>query len=265
MGNDIFQKAIELKDYSTKIRRELHQHPELGMKEYKTAELIKKELESFGVEIVPIDMETGVLGVLKGNKKGSPVVTAIRADIDALPIEEINDIPYKSVHKGVMHACGHDGHTAILLGIAKLLSSMKDQFSGIVKFVFQPAEEILTGAKVMVEAGVLENPEVDNIVSLHADPYLDTGKIGTWIGTFHASGDKFNIKITGNGGHGALPHQTNDVVLTASQLVVALQGIVSRQINAFDSIVISVCTIHGGTAFNIIPEEITLTRYCKMS
>ena len=259
MGNEVFQKAKGLMEYVMKLRRQIHQNPELGLKEYETAALIKQELESYGVEVVPISAETGVLGILRGEKEGGNTVTAFRADIDALPILEQTGLPYASKNTGVMHACGHDGHTAILLGTAKLLSSMRDRFSGTVKFIFQPGEETLFGAKEMVKAGVLENPDVDIIVALHAWPFIETGKIGIWPGPYQASGDKFSVKIYGGGGHGAYPHKSKDPLLAANHAVIALQSIVSRQINAIDSTVLSVCTFHAGNAFNVIPEEVEFT------
>lgn len=254
MGNEVFKKANENKDYLVKIRRQIHQNPELGFKETKTSNLIKEELASYGVEMVEIDSATGVLGILKGTKEGPDVVTALRADIDALPILEKTNLPYASQNEGVMHACGHDGHTTMLLGAAKLLSTMTDQFSGTIKFIFQPAEETLGGAKEMVNAGVLENPKVDSVVALHAWPYLPTGVLGTWRGPYYASGDKFSAKIIGGSGHGAYPHRSKDSLLAATHAVVALQSITSRQLNALDNTVLSVCTINGGTAFNVIPE-----------
>lgn len=259
MGTEVFQKALEIKEYLTGIRRHLHQHPELGMKEYETTALVKNELEKMGVEIVPIDSEVGVLGILKGEKEGNQTVTALRADMDALPIQENTGLPYASINEGIMHACGHEGHTTSLLGAAKLLSSMRDQFSGTVKFIFQPGEETLLGAKAMVKAGVLENPKVDNIICLHTWPFMEVGKIGIWPGYYHASADIFKIRIFGGGGHGAYPHKANDTILAASHAVVALQSIVSRQAPATDSLVVSVGTIHGGNAFNVIPEEVNLS------
>lgn len=257
--SEVMQKALEIKEYLTKVRRHLHQHPELGMKEYETTAFIKKELESMGVEIVPLHTEVGVLGIIKGEKPGTDTVTAVRADIDALPIEEQTGLPYASVNKGVMHACGHEGHTTILLGVAKLLSSMRDKFSGTVKLIFQPGEETLYGAKSMVAAGVLENPKVDTIVALHGWPQVELGKIGVWPGPYMASADAFTVKIYGGGGHGAYPHRSRDPLLAAVHAVDALQSIVAREIDAADKVVISVCTIHGGTAFNIIPEEVTFS------
>lgn len=254
MSNQIFKKASEIKDYVANIRRHLHENPELGFKEINTTKLIKKELLSYGVELVDIGLESGVLGILKGKKEGPDTVTALRADIDALPIEEKTKLPYSSKNDGLMHACGHDGHTAMLLGTAKLLSTMTDEFSGTVKFIFQPAEELLSGAQKMVDAGVLENPKVDSIVALHAWPYLPTGVLGTWKNAYYASGDKFTAKIIGGSGHGAYPHKSNDSLLAATHAVVALQSVTSRQLNAIDNTVLSVCTINGGKAFNTIPE-----------
>ena len=256
MESEILQKAIEIKKYLTKTRRHIHQHPELGFKELETSSLVKKELESMGVEVAPLKTETGVLGILRGEKEGSDVVTALRADMDALPVVEQTGLPYASRNEGVMHACGHDGHTAGLLGVAKLLSSMRDRFSGTVKLVFQPAEEVLGGAEGMVESGVLENPKVDTIIALHGWPSLEVGKIGVFSGPYMASADKFTVKITGSGGHGAYPHISADPVLAAAHAVVALQDIVSREIDALDRVVISVCTLNGGKAFNVIPEEV---------
>lgn len=257
MASEVMQKALEVQDYVIKIRRWLHQNPELGMEEVETTALVKRELESMGIEVVPLETKVGVLGILKGEKEGSETVTAIRADMDALPIQEQTGLPYASRKDGIMHACGHDGHTAILLGVAKLLSSFRDRFSGTVKFIFQPGEEVLVGAKSMVAAGVLENPKPDTVVALHCWPYVEVGKIGVWPGPYMASADKFTVKITGSGGHGAYPHKAKDSLLAAAHAVVALQSIVSRQIDALDKVVVSVCTFHAGKAFNVIPEEVT--------
>ncbi len=259
LGNRILEKAKALKADVTVLRQQIHQNPELGMKEYHTTALIKKELKSYGVEIVPIAAETGVLGIIKGEKAGSDTVTALRADIDALPILEKTGVPYSSANSGVMHACGHDGHTAVLLGTARLLSSIRDQFSGTVKLIFQPGEETLSGARDMIKAGVLDNPRVESMAALHAWPHIAVGKIGVRVGPYHASADSFKAKIIGTGGHGGYPHKGTDCLLAATQAVGALQSIVSRQLNAIDNTVLSVCTIHGGTAFNIIPVEVEFT------
>ena len=259
MSNQIMQQALSIQDYLTKVRRHLHENPELGMEEVDTTLFIKQELTAMGIEIAPLDVKSGVLGILKGEKPGTNKVTALRADIDALPILEKTGRPWASKRPGIMHACGHDGHTTSLLGAAKILSGMRSQFSGVVKFIFQPGEETLLGAKSMVDAGVLENPPVDIIMALHAWPQLDVGKIGVWSGPYMASADKFTVKIFGGGGHGAYPHRSHDPLLAATYAVQTLNTIVSREIDAVDKVVISVCTIHGGTAFNIIPEEVVFS------
>ena len=259
MSKKIFDKARELKKELIKIRQNIHQHPELAFKEIRTTTIIKEELKKLGITLIPLKSETGVYGLLKGEKKSSnETVTALRADIDALPIQEQSGVEYQSVNEGILHACGHDGHTAILLGVAKMLSSMKSDFSGIVKFIFQPAEEVFGGAKMMVEEGVLVNPSVNTIVALHCYPLLEVGKIGIYDGVYMASADKFSIKIVGKGAHGAYPHKSVDPIVTAAQVVIALQEIISREINALDKAVISICGIKGGRAFNIIPEIVTL-------
>ena len=259
MSKEIFVKAEKLKGELTKIRRDIHQHPELAFQEIRTTALIKEELKKSGITIMPLKSQTGVVGLLTGEKisKTEPV-TALRADMDALPIQEQTGLEYQSVNKGIMHACGHDGHTAILLGVAKLLSLMKERFSGIVKFIFQPAEEVFGGARLMIKEGALANPSVDNIVALHSEPLIEVGKIGVYDGGYMASADKFTIKVLGKGAHGAYPHKSADPVLTSVQVVVALQEIISRELDALDKTVISICVIKGGTAFNIIPETVSL-------
>ncbi|MFW5988375.1 MAG: M20 metallopeptidase family protein [bacterium] len=251
----IHKKAEALKEELVEIRHDIHQHPELGFEEYRTTKLIKKELKKENIKIEPLETETGVLAVIKGEKPGDKVI-ALRGDMDALPIEEKTNLEYKSKNKGVMHACGHDGNTTVLLVTAKLLNSIKDKFSATVKFIFQPAEETLVGSESMLKAGVLENPHVDNIVGIHGWPYIEVGKIGVWSGPYMASADKFTVKMKGSGGHGAYPHESVDPVLAASTAVVELQNIVSRRIDALEKTVLSVCTLNGGKAFNVIPEEV---------
>jgi amidohydrolase len=268
MSGEILKKAFEIKDYVTQIRRQIHQNPELGMREYETTDLVKNELKKIGVEIAELESKVGVLGIIKGTKKGMNRVIGIRADMDALPITEKTGVEYSSKNPGVMHACGHDGHTAMLIGTAKLLSTMKDQFSGTVKLIFQPNEEATDsrcGATLMVNEGVFENPKVDALVALHAWPYTSVGKIGLWSGPYMASMDTFHVTITSSGGHGAYPHRTSDPILAAAHCIVALQGIISREIDAMENAVISVCTTNGGTATNIIPREVTFsgTVRCK--
>lgn len=251
----ILQKALEQQEYLTSIRRHLHQNPEIGFEEVETTGFIRRELEKLQVEIVPLSIPTGVLGIIRGTKPGMGKVIALRADIDALPIQEMTGVPHASNRPGVMHACGHDGHTTVLLGVARLLCEMRDQFSGTVKLLFQPAEERLTGAKSMIAAGVLENPAPEIILGLHGGTETPIGKVGIWSGPFMASADQFSITITGAGGHGAYPHRNRDPILAAAHVVVALQSVVSREIDAVDKAVLSVCQFHAGTAFNITPGE----------
>ena len=252
---DILKQAQEQQESLTAIRRHLHQNPEIGFEEAETTALIMRELERLNVEIAPLSTPTGVLGIICGTKPGIGKVIALRADIDALPIQEQTGVAYASGRAGVMHACGHDGHTAVLLGVARLLSEMRDQFSGTVKLVFQPAEERLTGATSMIAAGVLENPIPEMILALHGGTETPLGKVGIWSGPFMASADQFSVTVTGAGGHAAYPHRNRDPLLAAAHAVVALQSIVSREIDAVDKAVLSVCQFHAGAAFNVTPEE----------
>ncbi len=192
----ILQQAKEQQEYLTSIRRQLHQNPEIGFEEVETTAFIRRELEKLQVEIVPLSIPTGVCGIIRGTKPGAGKVIALRADIDALPIQEMTGVPYASNRPGVMHACGHDGHTTVLLGVARLLCGMRDQFSGTVKLLFQPAEERLTGATSMIAAGVLENPAPEIILGLHGGTETPIGKVGIWSGPFMASADQFSITIT---------------------------------------------------------------------
>jgi amidohydrolase/hippurate hydrolase len=254
MTHELLKRAKELEGWMTSMRRAIHRDPELGMQEYHTTELVKAELEKIGVKMKDIGLETGVLGLIEGTGEGP--VTGLRADMDALPLIERTGRDYASQNKGVMHACGHDGHTAILLGTAKILNEMKNRFKGLVKLIFQPAEEGLGGAAKMVKAGVLKDPKVTTVIALHGWPFLEVGKIGVCDGPFTASADKFSITVHGRGGHGGYPHRAVDPVLAACHLVAALQQVASRQIDPVDNIVVSVCKINGGTTNNVIPETV---------
>ncbi len=257
MKSSILQKSFDLKDYIIAAKRQIHIKPELSMSEFETTAFVKSELTKIGIDMVPLDSDVGVLGLIQGEKKGKEIVTALRADMDALPIQETTDLVDKSIVPGVMHACGHDCHTAMLLGAARILVSMKDQFSGTIKLIFQPAEENLFGSQHMIEQGVLKNPNVDYIMGMHGHSGYQLGQIALREGSSMASSDFFNVKITGTSGHGAYPHRVGcDPILAASNSVMALQSIITRQIDALDNVVISICTIHGGTAKNIIPETV---------
>jgi len=256
MANPLREKIEEMKDWLVEIRRTIHMHPELSFEEVETSRLVSEWLERFGLQVKKGLAKTGVVGVLKGKKPGKTV--AIRADMDALPIEEAIQVPYTSKIKGKMHACGHDAHVAILLGVAKFFSSIPNQVKGNIKWVFQPAEEGGGGGKVMVEERVLENPKVDAIFGAHVFPFLPIGKVGVYEREGLAAADRFTIKIIGKGGHAASPHVAKDPILAAGHLITQIHSIVSRNINPLDSGVVTIGKVSGGTAFNIIPDEVEL-------
>lgn len=255
---DLKTKAESISDHLTELRRRIHRNPELGFEEKETSALVRKELFSIGVTLAPLEFETGVVGLLEGKGQGRGTVTALRADMDALPIAEKIGLAYASRNPGVMHACGHDGHVAMLLGAARLLAGMKDAFSGTVKFFFQPAEELLTGAKKLIEAKCLKNPDVHRLVAVHGWPDLEVGKIGVYSGPYMASADRFEIAVHGAGGHGGYPHRARDPIIAAAHTVVALQSIISRETDPLDQAVLSVCTLSAGHAFNVIPDQALL-------
>ncbi|MBD2388342.1 M20 family metallopeptidase [Cylindrospermum sp. FACHB-282] len=235
-------------------RRRLHQQPELGFQEKLTSEFVAHKLQEWGIDHETGIAQTGIVATIKGNKPGAEKVLAIRADMDALPIQELNQVPYRSQHDGVMHACGHDGHTAIALGTAYYLQQHRQDFAGIVKIIFQPAEEGPGGAKPMIEAGVLKNPDVDAIIGLHLWNNLPLGTVGIRAGALMAAVECFNCTILGKGGHGAMPHQTIDSIVVAAQIVNALQTIVARNVNPLDSAVVTVGELHAGTTCNVIAD-----------
>jgi amidohydrolase len=237
-------------------RRWLHENPELGFQEFKTAEFVRQRLESLGVEDIQTGIAvTGVTGVIRGTADGPGRNVLLRADMDALPMQEENDVEYKSQVEGVMHSCGHDAHTAILLGTARLLMERRDQFSGAVKVLFQPSEEQGTGgAKPMIEAGVLNDPPIDAVFGLHMASGNPTGEIRVGTGPIMAAADSYQIHIQGKGGHAARPQLAIDPVLIGMYIGVALQTIVSRNADPMDSLVISNCMFHAGDAGNIIPD-----------
>ncbi|WP_199249601.1 M20 family metallopeptidase [[Phormidium] sp. ETS-05] len=263
---DLSQVRLEIRAMHSALvqwRRNLHQHPELGFQEHLTAAFVSEKLQSWGVKHIPGVAGTGIVATIEGQKPGP--VLAIRADMDALPIQEQNDVPYRSQHQGLMHACGHDGHTAIALGTAKYLAAHPPA-AGVVKIIFQPAEEGPGGAKPMIEAGVLENPPTDAIIGLHLWNNLPLGTVAVRPGPFMAASDCFKCTIFGKGGHGAIPHQTIDSILVAAQVVQALQTIVSRNLDPLDAAVVTVGELHAGTAKNVIAHKAELSgtvRYFK--
>ena len=255
---DLLKEAAEIEPEIIKIRREIHQKPELAYREEVTSKLVAERLEALGIQVKRGVGGTGVLGVLKGPRPGK--VVALRADMDALPLDEMADVEFKSKVKGVMHACGHDTHVAMLLGAARLLANHKNELQGTVKFLFQPGEEHggRGGAKPMIEDGVMKDPKVDYVFGLHIAGDHNSGILGFRAGPFAASPDTFGVRIIGRGGHGASPHETIDPVYVAAQVIIALQGVSGRMIDPMQPIVISVGAVHSGTKENIIPDEAVL-------
>lgn len=248
--------------YIVEMRRELHKIPELGVHIPKTQEFICKELDKMGVPYkkntaVTKDgiLDCGIIALIEGKNKDK--VLAIRADMDALPITEVQDIPYRSLHDGVMHACGHDAHMAMLLGTAKILNKNKDMLNGSVKILFQTSEEILSGAKLLMAGGCMENPKVTACIGTHVWPE-ENSKPGTAVivdGPVMASGNRFVIRVKGNGCHGSMPQLGVDPIIAVAQIISSLQSITSREISADEPNVLSICQVHSGTSWNIIPED----------
>jgi amidohydrolase len=239
------------------IRHYLHANPELSFAEFETSRFIQDKLKDWGIEYT-IMAKTGVIGIIRGKDPGAKII-ALRADMDALPIQELNNVDYRSVNDGVMHACGHDVHTTCLLGAAKILNELKDQWNGTIKLIFQPGEEKNPGgASILIKEGVLENPAPEAILALHVNPALPVGKLSFRSGMVMASADEIYITVKGKGGHAAAPHLTADTILTAAQMVVNLQQVVSRLDNPLNPSVLSITSIQGGNATNVIPSEVKL-------
>ncbi|WP_138206100.1 M20 metallopeptidase family protein [Haloimpatiens lingqiaonensis] len=251
---DFFKKALEIKDEVIEYRRDFHKHPELDYELPRTSSIIKEFLEKENIEYKET-AKSGICALIKGN--GNKTI-AIRADMDALPIQDKKSCPYSSLENGKMHACGHDAHMAILIGTAKILNSIKDRLEGNVKLLFEPAEETTGGAKLMVKEGVLDDPNVDAVIGLHVEEWLNVGEIGLKKGVVNAASNPFTVKIIGKGGHGASPNDTVDPIVISANVINALQTIISREISPTDPGVITIGSIHGGTAQNIIPEEVEI-------
>lgn len=251
----LYEEAQALQSEITEIRRTLHRHPEIGRNEFKTSALIREKLAEIGVDEITSPVPTAVVALIYGNK-GKGKCVALRADIDALPVTEETGLPFSSEEEGMMHACGHDMHTAMLLGVAKLLCAHRDDFAGTVKLIFQHSEDTLPGgAKELVEKGVMENPHVDAIFGMHVFPDEKVGKLGFHEGPLTTSVDLYDITVQGKGGHGSTPHLTKDPILAACQAVVLLQQIPARYVDPLETVIFPVCSIHSGDAPNVIPGE----------
>lgn len=255
--------AAGMHSWLVETRRDFHSHPEIGRQEFRTQARILAMLKEFGIACEPI-ADTGVVGILKGTAPGSDSaagggkVVGIRADIDCLPMQEKNDVPYRSTVDGMMHACGHDAHTTILLGTAKALSELKNSFRGTVKFFFQPDEEGDGGADRMVQAGCMDNPTVDSVIGLHVMTYIPTGTIEIRYGKLNASSASVRMKIIGRSSHGAYPEKGVDAIVASAHVITALQTLVSRNISPLNSAVLSFGTIAGGEVGNALAEEVAL-------
>lgn len=254
---NIKKRTEEVFDELVAIRRDLHMNPELSGKETRTSAKICEYLDAWGIEYKRGVAETGVVAIIRGKKAGRTV--AARADMDALPIAEKRDSEYRSRNAGVMHACGHDVHTTVQLGAAKLLKELEEELAGNVKLFFQPAEEDIGGAERMVAEGCMSGPEVDNVIGLHVMPYLDAGNIELKYGKLNASSGEFHIKIKGKSGHGAYPDTAVDAIVIAGSMITSLQSMVSRNTSPLDSVVLSIGKINGGVKNNIIADTVTMS------
>lgn len=263
MNQRIRQLVAEVAPTVKQLRRQIHQHPELGMQEFKTSQLIQQELARIGIPFRAPVANTGVVGLVEGKEPGPCV--ALRADMDALPIQETTGLPFASKIDGVCHACGHDAHTAMLLGAAQVLWQLRSELAGTIKLLFQPAEECnpAGGMPAMIADGILESPPIDAAIGLHVDTGFPTGTIGYRIGALSASSDRFYITITGKAAHGSAPESGIDAIVTAAQVIMAIQTIVSRKVRALDSAVLTIGTIKGGDRYNVIAETVSMEGTCR--
>ncbi len=253
----VLAAAREILPWMVEIRRDLHRHPELGLEEHRTAGRVQAILDQLGIEHVDGIGGTGVLGTIPGRSDGKAV--ALRADLDGLPIQDAKDVPYQSQVAGKMHACGHDVHTTIVLGAAKILAEMQKQLPGTVKLLFQPAEETVGGAQLLIEEGALDDPPVAAIFGLHVDPGIDVGRFRLRYGQRNASSDGVFLTVHGRSGHGAYPAGAVDAIVVAAQVITALQTVVSRNVDARDAAVVSFGTIQGGSIANVVANRVELT------
>lgn len=258
MIKTIRQKAQALFQETQGIRQHIHAHPELSFQEYETSAFIAAQLSKLNIPFTQGIAGTGIVALIEG-KNPSKKCLAIRAELDALPITELNEVSYKSKKQGIMHACGHDVHAACLLGLAQIMNELKNEWEGSLKLIFQPGEEMHPGGgSMMIAEGVLENPKVDAILALHVYPHLPAGVVGFRAGQYMASTDEIHIRIEGKGGHAALPHQTIDPIAISAQIIVALQQVISRRSNPIIPSVLSFGKITGGTVNNVIPDSVEI-------
>ena len=257
MTNNLAQDVAALSDQLVATRRDFHRHPELSFQEWRTGEIVGNRLDDLGWKVKRGVAETGVVGLLEGSRPGKTVL--LRVDIDALPIQEPKDRPYSSLVDGVMHACGHDGHTAVGMAVAELLSRYKDSIKGQIKLAFQPAEEIMSGAIKMIEEGVMKDPDVDRVLSFHLWSGLPVGQVVSQAGPIFSSADEIRITAKGKGGHGGMPHLSVDPIIIASHIVTSLQTILSREVAPTQTAVLGFGTVHGGTAFNVVSDQVELS------
>ena len=254
----IKQKALQYFSEVQAIRHHIHAHPELSFKEYETSRYVSAKLTGWGMPHTTGVADTGIIVLIEGKNPGKRCI-ALRAELDALPIKEANDITYCSQNDGVMHACGHDVHTSCLLGAARILHDLKDEWEGTIKLIIQPGEEKHPGgASLMIKAGALENPKPEAIFALHVYPHLPSGTVGFRPGQYMASADEIYITIHGKGGHAALPHQTTDPIAIAAQVITGLQQVISRKGNPLIPSVLTFGSIHGGFATNVIPDKVDI-------
>lgn len=261
LGQLFAKESIKLEEELISIRRHLHKYPELSFQEFETSAYVEKKLNEWGIENKRVG-KTGIVAWVKGNKEipsGEATYTiGLRADMDALPIKEETGLPFSSVHEGVMHACGHDGHTAILLGASRILHENRKHFNGMVVCVFQPGEEDNGAAQEMIELGVLEDPKIDAMIALHLWPYLPFGKVGVRSGSMTASCDDFTIEVFGKSGHGARPHEGVDAISVSTQIMQAIQQLITKMNNPLHPIVVHIGEFKGGSARNIVAEHAVL-------
>lgn len=253
---DIEKRASQIFQELVEIRRDFHMHPELSENEYRTSNKISEYLASWGIEHERI-AQTGITAIIRGKKDGKTV--GARADIDALPLTEDNELEFKSINDGVMHACGHDVHTTIHLGVARILKEMEDELEGNIKIFFQPAEETVGGADRMIKEGCLKNPDVDSVVALHLMPYMDVGEVELKYGKLNAATNEFSITIKGVSSHAAYPEKSVDAIVIAGHMITSLQSLVSRNISSLEQVVLTIGQISGGTKNNIIAGEVIMS------